>query len=630
MPHVLSFDDERVVGPAEQANNDRRRESEADMNRAWLPKMGRMALAACLSASCSSASVFAQDSGMPQNQSAATQAAEDAPTFLSFARFKIPFNVDARESHISQVQLWVSTDSGTSWQMHGSASPQEKQFNFKAAAEGLYLFAVQTVDEAGDVFPSNVPPMRILVDTTRPEVAIRADVNSEGKLAIDVRVLEEFLDSGSATLRLRTDREAQWQEIPLSPLTQVGDVYESNAQVDVGPCREVALVLSVSDLAGNAGEATYKLDMPRTASGNRDMTLASTGNSPQATTKTGALEGVIETRRTDLWAPASGTPRTANPASSPVDLRGPTTAQLSTQPSAPPSAQPAARLAAQGVLSLEGPGNSRPEELPLPTSMHATEQVRSVEPPSSTSKLTQSETSPTTVEQSQAEDVLATSVPDVASGYSGLGRAYHCLSRAFSLDYSVDALGGSKLADVELWGTEDGGRTWQQWGSDPDRRSPFDVQVGNDGLFGFRMVIVGANGLVSNRPKDGDSADVWINVDSSVPTAKITRAVYGEGPADGTLVIDYTCQDGHLVEHPITLSYSETADGPWTQIATGLKNTGIYLWKASPNLPQKVFVRLEAVDKAGNIGSDRLDYPIDTNGLAPRGRIQGFRPILDK
>ncbi|MCA9157736.1 MAG: hypothetical protein KDA72_05380, partial [Planctomycetales bacterium] len=143
----------------------------------------------------------------------------------------------------------------------------------------------------------------------------------------------------------------------------------------------------------------------------------------------------------------------------------------------------------------------------------------------------------------------------------------------------------------------------------------------------FRMVIVGANGVVSNRPREGDSADVWINVDTVSPATKITRAVYGEGPEDGLLVIDYQCEDGHLVDRPIALSFSDRVDGPWTSIATGLANTGIYLWKADPSLPDKIFLKLECVDKAGNIGTHRLDLPIDVRGLAPRGIIQGFRPI---
>ena len=91
------------------------------------------------------------------------------------------------------------------------------------------------------------------------------------------------------------------------------------------------------------------------------------------------------------------------------------------------------------------------------------------------------------------------------------------------------------------------------WGTDPDRVSPFDVKVGNDGMFGFRMVIVGTNGVVSNRPKFGDTPDVELEVDTEQPSAQITRAVYGKGTAEGQLVIDYSCKDSRLARNPASL-----------------------------------------------------------------------------
>ncbi len=195
----------------------------------------------------------------------------------------------------------------------------------------------------------------------------------------------------------------------------------------------------------------------------------------------------------------------------------------------------------------------------------------------------------------------------------------------------MESLRGLPIADIELWGTDDRGNTWLKWGNDPDRESPFDVQVGTDGLYGFRMVIIGQNGIVSNRPNDGDPADMWINVDTKIPSVKITRALYGEGPDAGMLVIDYSCDDENLHDRPISLAYSERPSGPWTTIVTGLRNTGIYLWKADPNLPQQVYLRIQAVDRAGNVQEHRLDLPINLRGrLTPRGRIQGFRPIDPK
>ena len=200
-------------------------------------------------------------------------------------------------------------------------------------------------------------------------------------------------------------------------------------------------------------------------------------------------------------------------------------------------------------------------------------------------------------------------------------------SAAFSLDYSVENDPDSPVAAVELWGTTDEGRTWQVWGEDPDRSSPFDIQVEGDGLFGFRMIIVGANGLASNRPRNGDNADAWIHVDTKLPQARINSALYGKGKESGSLVIEYRAADEYFPERPITLSYAETPDGPWTIIASGVRNNGRYVWPADPSLPPSIYLKIEAFDSAGNVAVHRLDSRIDVEGLAPRGRIQGFRPL---
>jgi hypothetical protein len=95
----------------------------------------------------------------------------------------------------------------------------------------------------------------------------------------------------------------------------------------------------------------------------------------------------------------------------------------------------------------------------------------------------------------------------------------------------------------------------------------------------------------------------------------------------GQLVIEYLCQDADLAERPVSFSFSDSPQGPWTTLATGLRNSGRYLWRADPNLPRQIYLRLEVVDRAGNVGRHQLDVPIEVEGLAPRGRIQGFRPL---
>jgi hypothetical protein len=202
-------------------------------------------------------------------------------------------------------------------------------------------------------------------------------------------------------------------------------------------------------------------------------------------------------------------------------------------------------------------------------------------------------------------------------------------SRRFSLEYDVESVGPEGVADVELWGTNDGGRTWLKWGSDPDHVSPFDVEVGSEAQYGFRVVIVGRNGLTSNGPAPGDAADIWVAVDLTKPQARFTQAAYGAGENAGKLDIRWEAGDSNLSSRPITILMSDRPEGPFATLAAGLPNSGQYLWEFDPRSPREIYLRLEARDDAGNLTVDQLREPIQVEGLAPKGRIRDLTPGSD-
>ncbi|MCG8648611.1 MAG: hypothetical protein MI861_02195, partial [Pirellulales bacterium] len=197
----------------------------------------------------------------------------------------------------------------------------------------------------------------------------------------------------------------------------------------------------------------------------------------------------------------------------------------------------------------------------------------------------------------------------------------------FSLDYEVEAIGSAGVEAIELYGTTDQGKTWKFWGRDPDQVSPFDIQTKEEGIFGFRIVVVGRNGLASPRPLPDETPDIFVVVDEQAPQVRIRGAQYGQGDRTGALVIQYQCADSNLRQRPVALSFSKSVDGPWTTIAAGLRNDGSYVWPADPGLPRQFYLRIDAADQAGNVGTDILDRPIDAQGLAPRARIRGFQPL---
>ncbi len=199
----------------------------------------------------------------------------------------------------------------------------------------------------------------------------------------------------------------------------------------------------------------------------------------------------------------------------------------------------------------------------------------------------------------------------------------------FNLAYDLDGVGPSGVASVQLWATRDGGRVWQQWAVDEDRRSPFPIEIADEGMYGFRIVVQSGNGLSGEIPQSGDEAEVWIGLDQTPPHAAITSARYGRGQEVGTLSIFWEAKDEVLSPRPITLMFSDNPRGPWTTLAAGLENSGQYQWRVDGSVPAQIYLRLEVRDAAGNVGVHQIDRPIANDGLVPRGRIRGIQPLED-
>lgn len=200
-------------------------------------------------------------------------------------------------------------------------------------------------------------------------------------------------------------------------------------------------------------------------------------------------------------------------------------------------------------------------------------------------------------------------------------------SKRFRLNYAVDAIDPSGLARVDLWMTRDDGTTWKTWGSDPDNQSPFPVEVEEEGKYGFRIVIHSRDGLTGRGPSSGDKPDIFVVVDTQAPLAQIVSVPYGRGSDAGRLIVNYRVSDPHLTLRPISLFYSTNPQGPWTPIEEGLRNDGAYVWKPTANVPDRVYLRLDGLDRAGNKGTHALTQAIDISGLVPRGTIQGVVPV---
>ena len=196
-------------------------------------------------------------------------------------------------------------------------------------------------------------------------------------------------------------------------------------------------------------------------------------------------------------------------------------------------------------------------------------------------------------------------------------------SRLFPLEYDVESVGPSGIARVELFGTRDGGQTWRSFTVDADNRSPVLVQVDGEGTYGFRIVVKNGAGLAGRPPRSGDRPEVVIGVDLTKPSARIVAAEKGTGAQSGQLIISWRADDKMLAARPVSLSFSEGPGKMWTPIASGLENTGRYAWPLDSRVPEKICLRLEVRDEAGNVGVFETAESVALDRPWPAARLRG-------
>ena len=572
-------------------------------------------------------SVYAQ---APQTQAQT----EDSRVYWPRSDFVIPYNIEQTGQTPREIILETSNNGGQTWTVYSRSDVRTKQFQFLANVDGEYLFRLKTLDSQGRSFDNPGEPLVVVVDTTKPEANLIIETDSKGIMLAEFAIADLALDASTVQLTYQTESMNEPASIAFD-IQQDQETLEwlgtGSWELPVG-VSQMSVRLTAKDRAGNQVEVTRLPRLLRSANAATGLQFASgksreprfannTGRSETSTKPIGsgiALPSLDTSRQDMLKIEVLGGPGKRQPASTADNdspsgrssMGAPATVNSKTKLMTDEEFQ---RALDRRQLSLTSSRADQPNQSLL---------IGDQDPnylPMGPAELPGGPVP-------AREDRPVERIPGQTSFRNNI-KPLFSRAKAFSLEYAVENDPDSPVAAVELWGTTDEGLTWQVWGEDPDRTSPFDIQVETEGLFGFRMIIVGANGLASNRPRNGDNADAWIHVDTVSPQARITSALYGKGKESGSLVIEYRAADEYLPERPIVLSYSETPEGPWNVIASGVRNQGRYVWPADPSLPPAIYLKLEAYDLAGNVAVHRLESPIEVQGLAPRGQILGLRQI---
>lgn len=237
----------------------------------------------------------------------------------------------------------------------------------------------------------------------------------------------------------------------------------------------------------------------------------------------------------------------------------------------------------------------------------------------------------------------ASVTPDVAAGGTdpGAGHAAGPRGRQFTnskrvnLKYNLQDVGKSGVSVVEVWNTTDG-RSWQllnPWKEIPkdlDKPLAIPLTFDKEGLYGFTLVARSGVGRGAPAPQVGDEPQIWIEVDWTKPVVRLSAVDVGRGDEDGNLLISWSAEDKNIdrSDRCVTLFYATDAKGPWTVITKDLPNEGFYRWKMDEQtVPFQFYVKVEARDKAGNIGEAKTADLIKVDLKQPKVNVIDIEPI---
>jgi hypothetical protein len=173
--------------------------------------------------------------------------------------FRIPFENDPPDPRLRQIQLYFSADLGKSWHPYSSATLDKRGFEFHAERDGIYWFALRTVDQDGRAYPVTVdalqPGLKVCVDTQPPTVALRPLPARDANVGVEWDVRDDNLDLTSFRLEYRIPGGADW--LPLAVEGAASGQHHWNPGTNAG----IEVRLRVRDLAENWAEGTTRVSL---------------------------------------------------------------------------------------------------------------------------------------------------------------------------------------------------------------------------------------------------------------------------------------------------------------------------------------------------------------------------------
>ena len=552
------------------------------------------------------------------------------PIRTNHSLFTIPFRLEESKSPgegPQRVILSMSRDLGATWRDVDDVVPAARQFAYRATTDGEYWFRLRAVDAEGRQRGGNGPDVRVILNAAGPRVAARVWRGPDGEVVCRFAAFDDTIDLASLSLEYRTAAEPGWQPIDAvgmlsreSPAHLVGEELWWAGDDPQG----LTVRLTIRDESGNATTQQYALAASDPGVSQHDL-AREIGAPPLPGSEPPPDPEPAPTQPLAGMAPPSVSFGSANFGSAAAGAGAGGAESSSWLPGG-----------VDAGWASEGSRGPRPGSV---ASVLTASRPQSAMPSSAFAAANgprQADAGPAFGMSSTTPPPTDAAVAEATAGGGDSTPLYKgrplLLSRSkrFAWDYAVEATDAARgVGGVELWSTRDGGITWQRIAIDEDRASPINVALEHGGLHGFRLELAAVGDQVQ-PPRSGDIPQCWVAIDETPPVVSIRSVITSSEPTaagEETIAVSYGCDDPLIVPRGARLQYSPNADGPWATVAEGLEATGRYLWTPDRSVPARAFLRIEAVDAAGNVGFAVTEEPVMVGGGRPTGQLGSLRPL---
>lgn len=215
-----------------------------------------------------------------------------------------------------------------------------------------------------------------------------------------------------------------------------------------------------------------------------------------------------------------------------------------------------------------------------------------------------------------------TQVPEAIAGGSNAAN-----TQSVNIPYEIKNKGYSDITKVTLYYTSDGGKTWFEYGDDPDLKSPFTFTKG-DGAWGIYITCQTdpgqRSGIKQKAPESGVVPQLTITVDATAPTVRFTSFLGGGYyKVRSVQKIEWVYEDRNPMEDGLILEYSPDGGKNWYALSSNLNPLKKeYQWETpSKKEGEAYLLRLTARDKLGNSNQAMIQRPFKLDDELPTLRI---------